>query len=208
MVVVVVINPDGTGVRIFAAGLRNCVGLAVNPATGDLWCSTNERDGLGDDLPPDYITSVKDQGFYGWPWFYIGGNEDPFHKDEHSDLKNHVIVPDVLIQAHSASLQMTFYDGQQFPREYRGDAFAAQHGSWNRSCRTGYKIIRAILRDGKPTGEYDDFLTGFVTNDGKVWGRPVGIAVMHDGSLIVTEDAHGNVWRVSYQVSHQRVAKP
>jgi glucose/arabinose dehydrogenase len=192
-------NPDGTGFRIFATGLRNCVGMAVNPTTGDLWCSTNERDGLGDNVPPDYITRVRDGGFYGWPWYYIGANEDPFHEGERPDLRNKVIVPDVLIEAHSASLQMTFYDGQQFPPEYRGNVFAAEHGSWNRSCLTGYKVIRAIVRDGNPTGEYDDFLTGFVTKDGKVWGRPVGVAVMHDGSLIVTEDAHGTVWRISYE---------
>lgn len=201
-------NPDGTGFRIFATGLRNCVGMAVNPTTNDLWCSTNERDGLGDNVPPDYITRVRDGGFYGWPWYYIGDNEDPFHQGERPDLKNKVIVPDVLIQAHSASLQMTFYDGHQFPGEYRGDAFAAEHGSWNRSCRTGYNVIRVIVRNGKPTGEYDDFMTGFVTKDGKVWGRPVGVAVMHDGSLIVTEDAHGDVWRISYQVNSQAVAKP
>ncbi len=191
-------NPDGGGFRMFATGLRNCVGMAVNPVTDDLWCSTNERDGLGDDLPPDFITRVREGGFYGWPWYYIGGNEDPNHRGERPDLKNRVIVPDVLIQAHSASLEMTFYKGQQFPQEYRGDAFAAEHGSWNRSRRTGYKIIRVPIRNGKPTGEYEDFMTGFVTQDGDVWGRPVGIALAHDGSLIVTEDARGTVWRISY----------
>jgi glucose/arabinose dehydrogenase len=201
-------NPDGRGFQIFATGLRNCVGMAVNAATGDLWCSTNERDGLGDNLPPDYITRVKDGGFYGWPWYYIGHNEDPFHQGERTDLKNKVIVPDVLIQAHSASMQMTFYDGQQFPPEYRGNVFAAEHGSWNRSCLTGYKIIRVIARNGQPTGEYDDFMTGFVNKDGSVWGRPVGIAVMHDDSLIVTEDAHGTVWRVSYHTNDRNVSKP
>jgi len=192
-------NPDGTGLRIFATGLRNCVGMAVNPLTGDLWCSTNERDGLGDNLPPDYITRVREGGFYGWPWYYIGDHEDPHHRGQRPDLKSRVIAPDVLIQAHSASLEMTFYEGRQFPEEYRGDAFAAEHGSWNRSRRTGYKIIRVITRDGKPTGEYEDFMTGFVTPEGDVWGRPVGAAVAHDGSLIVTEDANGTVWRVSYR---------
>lgn len=192
-------NPDGTDLHVFASGLRNCVGMAINPVTGNLWCSTNERDGLGDNLPPDYITSVRDGGFYGWPWYYIGANEDPHHRDERPDLKNKVIVPDVLLQSHSASMEMTFYDGRQFPQEYRGDAFAAEHGSWNRSRRTGYKIIRVIMHDGRPTGEYEDFMTGFVTDGGDVWGRPVGVAVAHDGSLIVTEDAHGTVWRVSYR---------
>jgi glucose/arabinose dehydrogenase len=191
-------NPDGSGFRIFATGIRNCVGMAINPADGELWCSTNERDGLGDNLPPDYITHVQDGGFYGWPWYYLGGHEDPRHKGEQSDLASKVIVPDVLIQAHSASLQMTFYDGKQFPEEYRGDGFAAEHGSWNRSRRTGYKVIRVIMHHGKPTGEYEDFMTGFVTADGDVWARPVGVAVAHDGSLLVTEDANGTVWRVSY----------
>ena len=191
-------NPDGSGGRIFAAGIRNCVGEAINPTTGDLWCSTNERDGLGDNLPPDYITHVQDGGFYGWPWYYLGNHQDPRHAGEHPELADKVIVPDVLVEAHSASLEMTFYDGRQFPEEYRGDAFAAEHGSWNREHLTGYKVIRAIMRDGKATGEYEDFMTGFITPDGKVWGRPVGVAIAHDGSLIVTEDGNGTVWRVSY----------
>jgi glucose/arabinose dehydrogenase len=190
-------DPDGGDFRIFAAGIRNCVGMAINPTTGQLWCSANERDGLGDDLPPDYITSVRDGGFYGWPWYYLGSHEDPRHRGQRPDLKDKVIVPDVLIQAHSASLEMVFYGGQQFPAEYRGDAFAAEHGSWNRSKRTGYKVIRVRMLDGHATGEYDDFLTGFVTEAG-VWGRPVGVAVAHDGALLVTEDAHGTIWRVSY----------
>ena len=192
-------KPDGTGRRVFASGLRNCVGMAINPVTGALWCSTNERDGLGDNLPPDYITHVRDGGFYGWPWFYLGGHEDPHHRGEHLELKNRVVEPDVLLQAHSASLEMTFYANTQFPSDYRGDAFAAEHGSWNRSFRTGYKVIRVIMRDGRATGEYDDFMTGFVNLDGTVWGRPVGVAVGHDGSLYVTEDAHGTVWRISFR---------
>lgn len=191
-------NPDGSGFRTYATGLRNCVGMAINPTSGDLWCSTNERDGMGDDLPPDYITHVQDGGFYGWPWYYIGNHEDPHHQGERPDLAGKVIVPDVLVEAHSASLQMTFYDGHQFPEDYRGDAFAAEHGSWNRARRTGYKVIRVIMHAGKPTGEYEDFMTGFVTADGDVWGRPVGVAVAHDGSLLVTEDGNGTVWRVSY----------
>jgi glucose/arabinose dehydrogenase len=192
-------KPDGSSERIFATGLRNCVGMALNAVTGDLWCSTNERDGLGNNLPPDYITRVHQGAFYGWPWYYIGGHPDPHHKDERPDLKDKVTVPDVLLEAHSASLEMAFYDAQQFPAEYRGDAFAAEHGSWNRAPRTGYKVIRAIVHDGKPTGEYDDFMTGFVTDNGEVWGRPVGVAVAHDGSLLVTEDAHGTVWRITYK---------
>ena len=192
-------NPDGTGFRIFATGLRNCVGMAINPLTGDLWCSANERDGLGDNLPPDYITRVRSGDFFGWPWYYIGDHEDPGHVGERPDLRDRITVPDVLLQAHSAPLEMVFYDGGQFPRQYQGDAFAAAHGSWNRASRTGYKIVRVIVRNGIPTGEYEDFMTGFVIDDRKVWGRPVGVAVAHDGSLIVTEDGNGNLWRISYK---------
>jgi glucose/arabinose dehydrogenase len=192
-------NPDGSGFRVYAGGIRNAVGIAVHPKTGELWASVNERDGLGDDLPPDYITRVKDGGFYGWPWFYIGGHPDPRHPNAHPELRDKVLVPDVLIQSHSASLEMTFYMGKQFPSEYAGDAFAAEHGSWNRDRRTGYKVIRVPLRDGAPTGEYEDFLTGFVTPEGNVWGRPVGVAVARDGSLLVTDDAGEKLWRVSYK---------
>jgi glucose/arabinose dehydrogenase len=190
--------PEGGQERVYATGLRNCVGLAVDPAGGDLWCSTNERDELGDDLVPDYVTRVRDGGFYGWPWYYIGDHEDPTHRGERPDLKEKVTVPDVLIQAHSASLEMAFYTAHQFPKEYRGSLFVAEHGSWNRSKRTGYKVIRIVMKDGVPTGEYDDFMTGFVVDDRDVWGRPVGIGVMRDGSLLVTEDANGTVWRVWY----------
>ncbi len=191
-------NPDGTGERIYASGIRNPVGIAVNPTTGDLWASVNERDGLGDNLTPDYITRVKDGGFYGWAWYYIGGNQDPRHKGEHPELKDKVIVPDVLLQPHSASLQMTFYNGNQFPKDFTGDAFAAEHGSWNRARRTGYKIIRVPVKNGVPTGEYEDFLTGFVISNDKVWGRPVGVTVAKDGALLVTDDGSNTVWRVSY----------
>jgi len=191
-------TPDGKNERIFASGIRNAVGLAVHPATGDIWASVNERDDLGDDLPPDYITRVAAGGFYGWPWFYIGANQDPRHKGAHPELRDKVLTPDVLLQAHSASLCITFYDGAQFPAEYRGNAFAAEHGSWNRAKRTGYKVIRVPAPDGKPTGEYDDFLTGFVTAGGKVWGRPVGVAVAPDGSLLVSDDGSHSIWRVSY----------
>jgi glucose/arabinose dehydrogenase len=195
---VLVFDPDGKNQRMFATGIRNCVGLAIQPATGDLYCSTNERDGLGDDLVPDYVTRVREGAFYGWPWFYIGDHGDPRHAGERPDLKDKVTVPDVLIQAHSASLGLTFYNGSAFPAEYRGDGFAAEHGSWNRSKRTGYKIIRIRLKDGIPTGVYEDFATGFVINDSEVWGRPVGGAVAHDGALLVSEDGNGTIWRISH----------
>ncbi len=191
-------NPDGTGERIFASGIRNAVGLALHPVTGELWGSVNERDELGDHLPPDYITSIKPGGFYGWPWYYIGGHQDPRHPGKHPELREKVIVPDVLVQSHSASLDMCFYTGSQFPREFRGDAFAAEHGSWNRARRTGYKVIRVPFRGNKATGEYEDFLTGFVTPEGDVWGRPVGVTVARDGALIVTDDGGNCVWRASY----------
>jgi glucose/arabinose dehydrogenase len=191
-------NPDGTDPKIFATGIRNCVGLAVHPATGDAYCSTNERDGFGDDLVPDYVTRVREGAFYGWPWFYIGSHEDPNHAGERPDLKDKVIVPDVLIQAHSASLGLTFYDGNAFPAEYHGDGFAAEHGSWNRSKRTGYKVIRIRTKDGVPTGEYQDFMTGFVVSDSEVWGRPVGVTVTRDGALLVSEDGNGTIWRITH----------
>jgi hypothetical protein len=195
---VLAFDPDGKNGRIFATGIRNCVGLAVAAASGTLWCSTNERDGLGDNVPPDYITRVRDGAFYGWPWYYIGAHEDPRHRGERPDLNDKVTVPDVLIQAHSASLGITFYDAAQFPAEYRGNIFAAEHGSWNRSKRTGYKIIRVPMQDGAPTGAYEDFATGFVINDSAVWGRPVGVAVDKDGALLASEDASGTIWRITY----------
>jgi len=190
--------------RVFATGIRNAVGLAVQPATGALWASTNERDALGDDLVPDYITHVREGGFYGWPWYYMGNHEDPRHAHERPDLAGKAIVPDVPVQAHSASLQITFYpEGisgpAAFPMEYRGDIFAAFHGSWNRTGRTGSKVVRVRMRDHAPTGEYEDFLTGFVINDGHVWGRPVGVTVARDGALLVTDDANDTLWRVSYR---------
>jgi len=191
-------TPDGKFVKIYASGIRNCVGEAINPTTGQLWCSTNERDNLGNNLVPDYITHVEEGGFYGWPWFYIGGHQDPRLAGKHPELKAKVIVPDVLLQPHFASLQMTFYTGKQFPAEYRGDAFAAEHGSWNRAKRSGYEVIRVPMKDGQATGEYEDFLTGFVRPDGKVWGRPVGVTVGNDGSLFVTDDGTNSVWHVSY----------
>jgi glucose/arabinose dehydrogenase len=196
---ILVFDPDGRGERVFASGIRNAVGIAVHPRTGELWVSVNERDGLGDDLVPDYITRVRDGGFYGWPWFYIGASWDPRHKGKHPELAEKVIVPDVLVQAHNASLEMLFYEGKQFPPEYRGDVFAAQHGSWNRSVRTGYQVVRVPLHQrDQPTGEYQDFMTGFVTADGEVWGRPVGVAVAPDGALLVSDDGGNCVWRVTH----------
>jgi glucose/arabinose dehydrogenase len=195
---VLMFDPDGKRLGVFATGIRNCVGLAVHPTSGDVYCSTNERDGLGDNLVPDYITRVREGAFYGWPWFYIGDNEDPRHIGQRADLRGKIAIPDVLIQAHSASLGMTFYNGKMFPSEYSGDGFAAEHGSWNRSRRTGYKVIRIRLKDGSPTGEYQDFLTGFVINDSDVWARPVGVAVAHDGALLVSEDGNGTIWRITH----------
>jgi glucose/arabinose dehydrogenase len=189
---------QGKGRRIFASGVRNCVGMAIQPSNGELWCSTNERDLLGDDLVPDYITRVRENRFYGWPWYYIGANEDPRHKNARPDLKDKVVIPDILIQPHSASMQMMFYTGSQFPADYSGSIFAAERGSWNRAKRTGYKIIRGVMKDGAPTGEYEDFVTGFVIDDSSAWGRPVGVAQMKDGSLLFSEDANGTIWRVSY----------
>ncbi len=197
-------DPDGGNRRVFATGLRNCVGLAVHPGTGDLWCATNERDGMGDNLVPDYVTRVRPAGFYGWPWYYIGSNEDPRHAGERPDLRGQVTVPDVLIQPHSAPLAMTFYQAPAsavaaFPPDDEGDAFVALHGSWNRARRTGYKVIRVRLRAGVPTGVYEDFMTGLVLDDDDVWARPVGVAVAHDGALLVTEDGNGLMWRVTYK---------
>jgi len=189
---------DGRNGRTVATGLRNCSGMTVQPATGALWCVVNERDGLGDNLPFDYATAVKDGAFYGWPWFYIGANEDPRHAGARPDLAGKATVPDVLVQAHSAPLGIAFYEGGQFPAGYRGDAFVALHGSWNRGTRTGYKVVRLRFENGRPTGAYQDFMTGFVLSDADVWGRPVGVAVARDGALIVTEDGSGTIWRVAY----------
>jgi glucose/arabinose dehydrogenase len=193
-------NPDGSAQKVYAWGIRNAVGIAFRPNSSELWMSTNERDELGDNLVPDYISSVRPGGFYGWPWFYLGNHVDPRHKGKHADLADKAIVPDVLVQSHSATLNLCFYTGDQFPAEYRGDIFAAFHGSWNRTRRTGYKIVRVPLdhATGKAGGEYEDFVTGFVTQDGDVWGRPVGITVAKDGSLLFSEDGNGTIWRVSY----------
>jgi glucose/arabinose dehydrogenase len=192
-------HPDGTGMGVYAYGIRNPVGLAINPITGQLWCSVNERDALGDNLVPDYITHVQPGGFYGWPWWYTGAHQDPRHAGKHPELKDKVIVADVLLQPHNASLEMMFYEGKQFPEEYRDDIFAAEHGSWNRAIRTGYELIRVPMHHaGQSTGDYEDFLTGFVLPDGNVWGRPVGVTAAPDGSLMVTDDASGSIWHIVY----------
>ena len=194
-------TPEGKFVKIYAAGIRNPVGLGVNPTTGEVWCSVNERDNLGDNLVPDYITSVKENGFYGWPWFYIGKHEDPRAKLPRPADKtiDSVIVPDVLLQPHSASLGLTFYDGTQFPAEYRGDLFAGEHGSWNRAHISGHEVVRVPLNKGKSNGVYEDFLTGFLLADGSTyWGRPVGVVTGKDGSLYVTDDTAAAIWKVSY----------
>jgi glucose/arabinose dehydrogenase len=203
-------TPEGKFVKIYASGIRNPVGLAINPTTGELWTSVNERDDLGNNLVPDYITSVKEGGFYGWPWFYIGQHEDPRAKPDfngkdkvllprQSDKTiDKVTAPDVLIQAHSASLGLTFYEGTQFPAEYRGDIFAAEHGSWNRTPISGREVVRVPLTKGKSNGVYEDFLTGFVMPDGSSWGRVTGVATGKDGALYVTDDQSNSIWKVSY----------
>ena len=195
---VLAFKPDGGALRVLATGLRNCAGLGVQPVTAALWCVVNERDALGDDLPPDYATTVGEGKFYGWPWFYIGDHEDPQVGAQRPDLKGQVTVPDVLLQPHSAPLGIAFYDSSHFPAKYRDSAFVALHGSWNRAKRTGYKVVRLLFDNGKPTGEYEDFLVGFVASDDAVWGRPSGVTVTKGGDLLISDDAGGLVWRVRY----------
>jgi glucose/arabinose dehydrogenase len=174
-------------------------GQAFDPKTKNLWVTVNERDGLGDNLVPDYITHVQRGGFYGWPWWYMGGHQDPRLVGKHPELKDKVITPDVLLQPHNASVGIAFYDGKQFPPEFWGDIFAAEHGSWNKSVRTGYEVIRVPLHQGgNATGEYQDFLTGFVIDNKRVWGRPAGVTIGLDGSLFVADDASNSIWRVKY----------
>ena len=193
-------NPDGTGQRIYASGTRNPVGLAWNPTTKQLWAAVEERDLIGDDLVPEYVTSIKEGAFYGWPYAYLGQHEDPRRKGEQPDLVKKAIVPDVLIQAHSAVLGMVFYEGKMFPADCQGDAFVALHGSWNRASRTGYKIVRIKFKNGTPVGGYDDFVTGWMLGEDKpeVWGRPVGLLVLKDGSMLITDDGGNKIWRVTY----------
>ena len=193
-------DPSNCQLQVYASGIRNAGGaIEINPKTGELWCSVNERDALGDNLVPDYITHVQEGGFYGWPWWYLGPHQDPRHAGKHPELKDKAIVPDVLLQAHNASLQFTFYQGDKFPAEYKGDIFASEHGSWNKAVRVGYEVIRIPLHGtGHATGEYEDFVTGFVTPNGDVWGRPVGMTEAPDGSLLVSDDGSNSIWRISY----------
>ncbi len=215
-------TPEGKFVKVYASGLRNCVGEAINPTTGSLWCSTNERDALGNHLVPDYVTSVPEGGFFGWPWYYMGGKADPrlplpcadgtagnpqlaaespdAATCKKVDLHAKVITPDVLLQPHMASLEMTFYPTTgSFPTTFSGDAFAAEHGSWNRENRAGYEVVRIPMHGGKAEGTYEDFLTGFVVDADSVWGRPVGVTIGKDGSMYVTDDGSRSVWRVAYE---------
>jgi glucose/arabinose dehydrogenase len=191
-------TPTGKFTKVYAWGIRNCVGEAINPITGELWCSTNERDVLGNNLVPDYVTHIQEGGFYGWPWYYMGGHQDPRHQGKHPELQSKVITPDILVNPHFASLEMLFYEGSQFPAEFKGDGFAAEHGSWNRAQRSGYEVIHLPMQNGRATGEYEDFLTGFVNPDGTVWGRPVGVAQAADGSLFVSDDGSRSIWHITY----------
>jgi glucose/arabinose dehydrogenase len=193
-------NPDGSGMKVFAAGLRNPVGMAWAPGTHTLWAAVNERDELGDDLVPDYLTSVKEGGFYGWPYSYYGQHPDPRVEQKEPDLVKRAIVPDVPLGSHTASLGLAFYTAQAFPKKYRGGAFVAQHGSWNRSRLSGYKVVFVPFKNGKPSGKPQDFLTGFMANinEDKVYGRPTGVLVLKDGSMLVTDDKSNRIWRISY----------
>jgi glucose/arabinose dehydrogenase len=193
------INPDGSGERLYASGLRNPVGMDWAPGSNVLWTAVNERDELGDDLVPDYLTSVKAGGFYGWPYAYYNQIEDPRRKGERPDLVKKTIVPEVALGSHTASLGLAFYDGTAFPEAYRGGAFIGQHGSWNRSAFSGYKVVYIPFKGGKPAGPPQDFLTGFIADaeKGDVYGRPIGVTVLPDGSMLVTDDAADTIWRVS-----------
>jgi glucose/arabinose dehydrogenase len=194
------VNADGT-LSQFATGIRNPVGIAFYPGTDELWVSVNERDGLGDGLVPDYLTHVEKGAFYGWPYAYIGAHPDPVYGPKRPDLVAKTKTPDLLFQSHSAPLGIVFYEGDQFPAEYRGDAFVSLHGSWNSSKPTGYKVVRVHFANGKPAGGYDNFVTGFRLDDSnpaQVWGRPAGLAIARDGSLLIADDAGKAVWKVSY----------
>lgn len=191
------INPDGTGEKIYGSGLRNPVGMAWAPTTNALWTAVNERDGLGDDLVPDYITSVKEGAFYGWPFSYFGKNEDPRLKGQAPELVAKALVPDIAVGSHTASLGLAFYTAKKFPTKYQGGVFIGQHGSWNRSELVGYKVAFIPFKNGKPTGSMEDFLIGFIKNEKEVYGKPVGVAVAKDGSLLVADDVSGIIWRVA-----------
>ncbi|MGI4756001.1 MAG: PQQ-dependent sugar dehydrogenase [Janthinobacterium lividum] len=219
-------TPEGVFEKVYASGLRNCVGEAINPVTGMLWCSTNERDELGNHLVPDYVTSVPEGGFFGWPWYYMGGHQDPRLPQpcadgtgvnpqassespdagtcNRVDLHAKVLTPDVLLQPHMASLEMAFYPSAgNFPTAYSGNAFASEHGSWNREDRAGYEVVRIPMHNGKADGSYEDFLTGFVVDADNVWGRPVGVAFGKDGSMFVTDDGSRSVWHITYDNGQQ-----
>jgi glucose/arabinose dehydrogenase len=193
-------NPDGSGHRLFATGTRNPIGIAFYPGTNTLWSIVQERDGLGDDLPSDYLTHIQDGGFYGWPYAFIGPHAEP-RNPGHNDMVKKTITPDLLFQAHSAAMDVVFYRGKMFPKDFQGDALVTLRGSWNRSQRTGYKIVRVRFRNGKPVGGYDDFVTGWMPDPGKkeVWGRPVGLLELQDGSLLMSEDGNNTIWRTTYQ---------
>jgi glucose/arabinose dehydrogenase len=197
---VTICDPDGKNARLYATGLRNPVGLALEPVTGEVWTTVNERDELGDDLPPDYFTSLKDGGFYGWPYSYIGDNVDPRVKPQRPDLVARAIIPDVLLGAHVAPLQFAFYTGKQFPESYRGGAFIAEHGSWNRAKRAGYQVAFVAFKNGKPSADPLPFMTGLVPDPtaSDVYGRPVGVTVTPDGSLLVSDDGAGVIYRISF----------
>jgi glucose/arabinose dehydrogenase len=195
---ILVANLDGSDLRVFASGLRNPVGMDWNPVTGELWTAVNERDELGDELVPDYITSVKEGGFYGWPYSYYGSIEDPRRKGERPDLVAKSIVPDVPMGAHTASLGLAFYTGDSFPEKYRNGVFVGQRGSWNRSKFAGYRVAFVPFKDGKPSGPPEDFLTGFIANEPEVHGRPVGVVVAPDGTMLVADEIGGVIWRVAY----------
>ena len=201
-VLVYEVGSDKPG-KVYASGIRNCVSLTVQPGNGALWCTTNERDLLGDDLVPDYSTPVKQGAWYGWPWYFMGNHEDPRHAGERPDLAGKVTSPQVPYQAHSAALNLEFYTATSgasaFPQEYVGDGFAVLHGSWNRAFRTGHKVVRVRMKNGVPTGEYDDFLVGFIVDDGDAWGRPVALVENTDGSLLLTDDGANLVYRISYK---------
>ncbi len=195
------INPDGSGEKIYAAGLRNPIGLAWQPGTNILWTAVNERDDLGDELVPDYTTSIKEGGFYGWPYAYFGKHEDPRRKGERPDLVEKTLVPDVPLGSHTASLGIAFDDKNYFGSKYNGGLFIAQHGSWNRSVLTGYKVVFVPFANGKPSGPMQDFLTGFIadTDKSRVYGRPVGVVYAQDGSMLITDDSGNTIWRVTYR---------
>jgi glucose/arabinose dehydrogenase len=196
---ILVSDPNGSSVRTFATGLRNCISMAIQPSSGTLWCANDERDHFGDDLVPDFITTVHAGDFFGWPWFYVGGFEDPVHGGERPDLRDRVRQPDLLLPPHSAPMSVTFGTSTRFPTSYQASLFVALHGSYNRSQFTGYKVVRFLQYHDQWTGSYEDFATGFVHSESSVWGRPAGLSITADGALLVADDANGNIWKISYE---------